>query len=47
MKEEIIESNLAKKAAIWCLNKAWDYLDNEQLSDEERSELLNLVHSSL
>lgn len=47
MKEEIIESNLAKKAAIWCFNKAWDYLDNEQLSDEERSELLNLVHSSL
>lgn len=35
-----------KKVAVECFNEAWNYLDKEVLTKEEKAELLHLVHTS-
>lgn len=42
-----MDNNTIKTLAIDSFNKAWTYLDKESLRDEEKGDLLNLVHTSL
>lgn len=35
-----------KEIAIKCFNEAWNYLDKEELTLEEKADLLHLVHTS-
>lgn len=47
MTKKVIESDTAKKTAISCFNKAWDYIDKKKRTEDDIIEMLNLVHSSL
>ena len=35
-----------KSIAVECFNEAWNYLDKEELTDIEKTEMLHLVHTS-
>ena len=35
-----------KSVAVNCFNEAWNYLDKGELSNQEKAELLHLVHTS-
>lgn len=41
-----IENDVLKKLAASNFNQAWQYLDKEHLSDEDKIALLQLVHAS-